>query len=102
MHASIGPLEVAEEVQHFYATPRYRVEDSNFDVRMLIEQEQMAIGRSREHIIEQETNKHTAVGRLQQGISDDEASCIRLHEEILEIDALLGPRGEIESGSDLG
>jgi hypothetical protein len=61
-----------------------------FSVRMRIEKLELLVIDSRKYVVEQKPNADAAIGGFEQAACKHEAGTVRLHQEVLSVDGLLG------------
>ncbi len=89
MHAPVGLSEIANEIQGGKAATRNRIEQTDFDIRVLVNQQQASILCGRKDVIKQEAYPNTPIRRFQKCLHHDRTRHIVLHQEVLKIDTLL-------------
>ena len=90
MHPAIEPIEIAQEAHPACSSLRRRVEDTDLDVRMRVEDREVHVSLlGHVHVVDQDAHANTAIGSAYETLGENSARRVGRPDVVLRVERLL-------------
>lgn len=86
MHAPIGLPKITDEIQSVHSSAGYRVEESNLDIRVLIDEQQVLVWSGGKYVIQKKSDTNASIGCLEKSAYEWHADPVVCDQVVLNID----------------